>query len=119
MKKTLIILTALMLTLNMTAQEYTANNGVTYQIGDTITLGDGTKPDGSFKYVQYWGAKLMMLQDLNNPESIFANRDYSGFDFVIKKFKKVRVAGREVMYFILDGSLAVSVELAIKTGEIQ
>lgn len=107
-----------MLTLNMAAQEYTANNGVTYHIGDTITLGDGTKPDGSFKYVQYWGAKLMMLQS-DNPESIFANRDYAGLDFVIKKFKKARVAGREVMYFILDGSLAVSVELAIKAGEIQ
>jgi len=33
-------------------KEYKATNGVTYHVGDTLRLGLGSKPDGSFLYVE-------------------------------------------------------------------
>jgi len=35
-----------------TLKEYQASNGKTYRPGDTVKVGLGTMPDGSFKYMQ-------------------------------------------------------------------
>ena len=118
MKKS-ILLTAMMLTTAILfSQEYTASNEITYHVGDTITLGMGSNPDGSFKYVQMSGAKALLMYDQNSSTSLNAPRDLAGLRFVIKKIKVVKYMGNRIPMFYLERNFALTVENAIKSGEL-
>src|ERR1700745_3712877 len=72
--------------------EYHASNGKTYHIGDTIKLGQGSAPNGTFRYVQYGGWLVFMM---NGQEADDHNieKTYSGYGAVIKKIHSFKAHG--------------------------
>ena len=65
---------------------YTAANGKTYKIGDTVKVAMGSMPDGSFKYVQ--ASPLLPTPPSRNSNSLSARRDFANTITTIRKIKK-------------------------------
>ncbi len=70
-------------------KEYYASNGKTYHPGDTIHVGLGSMPDGSFKYIQI-NQLLPGPPDPRRSNSMNARKDMSGSNYVIKKIQNVK-----------------------------
>jgi len=100
--------------------EYKASNGITYHVGDTVKLGQGSAPNGTFRYVQY-GGWLMFTQgggtDAHNVE-----RSYSGYGAVIKKIHSFKAHGIPKVVFAVDitqsSNFDLWIEDAITTCEV-
>lgn len=95
-----------------TIDTYTASNGITYHAGDTVKLGRGSAPNGSFIYVQ---------MGMVSPEGI--GRNYSGVNVIIKRIKQYKFKGSDKVYFVVGGGNIVNynlyIEDAIDTCEIE
>jgi hypothetical protein len=73
--------------------EYKASNGVTYHIGDTVKLGRGTKPDGSFLYLEDHGL-------IPNPGSTRTlPKEFANAGAVLKSIRKIKVNGIDKYMF--------------------
>jgi hypothetical protein len=76
--------------------EYKASNGVTYHIGDTVKLGRGTKPDGSFLYLEDHGL-------IPNPRSTRTlPKEFANAGAVLKSIKKTRINGVDKYMFSVN-----------------
>src|SRR5580704_11087624 len=64
--------------------EYKATNGKTYQVGDTIKLGQGSAPNGTFRYLQYGGWETFFISS-DGTDSHNVERQFSGYGAIIKK----------------------------------
>ena len=64
---------------------YTAANGKTYKIGDTVKVAMGSMPDGNFKYIQ---ASPLLPPPSRNSYSLSARRDFANTITTIRKIKK-------------------------------
>lgn len=124
MKKLCFVLT-LLLPLAVSAQklkEYKAPNGKLYHPGDTVRLGLGSMPDGSFKYVQI-NQLLPGPPDPRRGNSFAARKDMSGSGYVIKKIQKASQPGGsdKIVFTIRTGGLPtcdVWIDEAIATCEV-
>lgn len=98
--------------------EYTASNGTAYQAGDTVTLGRGSAPNGTFLYVKAMGFGA----NTTNPEANNLPSDYSGGNAVIKKVNSWKRKGATKIYLVVGVGLMsnywISIEDAIETCEI-
>jgi hypothetical protein len=66
--------------------EYTASNGVTYHVGDTVRLGRGSSPQGKFEYVQIGGWASAFVTDAGKGDEKYdLERGFAGMRAVIKK----------------------------------
>ena len=91
MKKNIASLVFLLLVINQTfsqkLNEYKASNQITYKIGDTITLGKGSAPNGDFNYLQMGGMfnTLAVMNGNNQDVAGSIGRNYSGLNVILKK----------------------------------
>jgi len=117
--KTKLIICLMFLSLACFGQGYKATNGITYNVGDTITLNSGSAVDGSFQYFQLGGLKMGMTADLNKGKEQFNMSSlYSGFKIVIKKIKVMKAFGQTKTYFVIEGGYYLFIDDAIKAKEI-
>lgn len=118
MKKTIIICCLLMTAKICFAQnEYKASNGVTYHVKDTVKLGRGSNPNGSFNYLQLGGWSAALSGGYSN-----IGKGYANTAVVIKSIKKNKVKGVEAIYFVVGGgnisNYMLQIEAAIQTCEV-
>jgi len=106
-------------------ESYTASNGITYQKGDTITLGIGSAPNGTFNYLQMGGlgnSLAIMAGDMSSINSN-AGRHYSGTIVVLKRiFTGTGKAAKKVAFVVGGGNITnyyLMIEEAIATCEIR
>jgi hypothetical protein len=79
--------------------QYKASNGITYRIGDTIKLGQGSAPDGTFRYVQYGGWMAFMSTGKSGSDSHNFERNGSGYGAIVKKIHSFKGHGIEKVVF--------------------
>lgn len=103
MKKTITLVLAIVLTATINGQskklkEYTASNGITYKIGDTITLANGSNFDGKFQYVQMGGLARTANAEANKLPGI-----NSGLKVNIKKIRHTKNKRFDMVWFVVGG----------------
>ncbi len=97
--------------------EYKASNGITYHLGDTVRLGRGTKPDGSFLYLEDHGI-------IPNPRSTRTlPKEFANAAAVVKSIRKMKVNGIDKYMFSVNpgGPLryTVFIDDAIEACEVK
>ena len=100
MKKLLFILLCLvsLAGFSQDMQSYTASNGKTYKIGDTVRVALGSMPDGNFKYVQV--SPPLFAPPTRNSNSLSARKDFANTYVSIRKIKKsAQLSGSEKVVF--------------------
>jgi len=102
---------------------YKASNGITYYAGDTILLGQGSMPNGNFKYLQQAGMAAVLGYDKEKGDDQFnMGREYSGRAVIIKGIYSEKYNGVEQVTFIVKGQelsgLQLFIEDAITSCEI-
>jgi len=117
MKKPLLLLCLFAISISTKAQkitQYTAINGITYHVGDTVRLGMGSSPNGTFLYLQIggWGAALSYDAD-KGPNQLNIGRGYANTAVVIKKIKSGKIKGAEKYWFIVGGGNITNYNLTI------
>ena len=117
--KRLLGLFFLMLPLGLFGQQnlttYTASNGVTYNIGDTIKLGRGSATNGDFLYLQIGGwAAVAGYDQRKGTDQNNIGRGYSGLAVTLKKIKQYKMKGQEKVYFIVGGGNITNYNLMIE-----
>jgi hypothetical protein len=100
-------------------ETYTAKNGFTFTVGDTITLGVGSDPDGAFQYI-YSGLAKTIFATLSEEEGYDPRLPeyYAGAKLVSHKIK---VQDSETILVVRTeeyGNYNVAVEKAISSCEI-
>jgi len=88
--------------------EYKASNGVIYNIGDTIELGIGSKPLGSFEYVR------LISPEKKNTNYSGVGKVWAGLKLVIKK-----ISNNGEVVFQIDSSIWIQIENALANGEVK
>jgi hypothetical protein len=100
--------------------EYKASNGVTYRVGDTVKIGRGSAPDGTFRYIQYGG--WMAIMGEKGTDSHNLERNASGYGAVIKKIHRFSAHGIPKVVFAMGAgglnNFDLWIEDAIATCEI-
>ncbi len=81
--------------------DYTASNGITYHLGDTIRLAQGSAPNGDFRYVQTGGWAQMLVDNVTS-DSKNVSKTFSGQGAVIKKIHSSKAHGFERVIFAVD-----------------
>ncbi|MBW4888465.1 SHOCT domain-containing protein [Mucilaginibacter sp. HMF5004] len=94
--------------------EYKASNGITYRIGDTVRLGQGSAPNGTFRYVQYAGWMTFMSTATKGADSHNLERNGSGYNTVIKKIHSSKANGAEKVVFAVGMGGANNFDLWIE-----
>jgi hypothetical protein len=99
--------------------QYTASNGKTYNVGDTITIGKGSGIDNKFVNILIVHEPGPFTTNINwGMDSI-----YSGLKTIIKKIKFQKIARQTVTYFYIKMDkvdyLIFPIESAIESGEIK
>ena len=100
--------------------QYKATNGITYNVGDTITIGKGTAIDDSFLYIQVTG--LAMVSAVENGDDLNLDRNYSGIRTPIRKIQEKKIAGQPKTCFLIrlnPFNYLVYVGSALEAGEIK
>ncbi len=117
MKIKLTILAVLITVQCFAQKEYKASNGITYHVKDTVKLGRGSNPNGSFNYLQLGGWSAVISGGYSN-----IGKGYANTGVTIKSIKTGKMKGIEVTYFIVGGgnisNYMLQIEQAIQTCEV-
>ncbi|MFI5158405.1 MAG: SHOCT domain-containing protein [Sphingobacteriales bacterium] len=103
--------------------EYKAINGITYKVGDTVRLGRGASPNGTFLYLQMGGWGAVLSYDSNaGPNQLNIGRGYANTAVVIKKIKTGKIKGIVKYYFTVGGgnitNYVLTIDDAIQVCEV-
>lgn len=115
MKKTILTFILIALFSVVKAQkEYKAINGITYHVGDTVRLGRGSSPSGTFMYLQMggWGA-MMSYSTYGGPNQLNIGRGYANTAVIVKKIKSGKIKGIVKYYFVVGGGNITNYNLMI------
>lgn len=82
--------------------EYKAANGVTYHVNDTVKLGKGSKPDGSFLYVEDRGPGSLGLPGPGRGGSHSLTKQFTNGGVILKSIRKVPVNGVDKYLFMVS-----------------
>src|ERR1700756_2116908 len=87
-----------------TLNEYHAPNGKTYHKGDSVMVGLGSMPDGTFKYIQI-NSLIPTPPDPRRANSMNARKDITGSKYYIKKIVSSAQpsGGNKVVFTIKTG----------------
>lgn len=126
MKSIIILPILICLSLTTKAQkltEYKAINGITYKIGDTVRLGRGSSPSGTFLYLQMGGWGALATYDTNGgPNQLNIGRGYANTAVIIKKIKTGKIKGIVKYYFTVGGgnitNYILNIDDAIQVCEV-
>jgi hypothetical protein len=104
-------------------KEYTASNGVTYHLKDTVKLGMGSASNGNFLYLQMGGWAAIMSYDSNKSDDQFnIGRAYANTAVIIKKISQAKLKGIIKTYFTVGGgnitNYLLYIDDAIQTCEV-
>jgi hypothetical protein len=116
---TILCLSLTYTTYSQKAETYTASNGMIYTVGDTITLGVGSEPDGKFRHIYSGMARTIFATlaeeadyDVRLPEF------FQGAPVVIRKIK----ANDKETLFVFDtdgwGGFVIDIEKATSVCEV-
>ena len=116
---TILCLSLTYTTYSQKAESYTASNGMVYTVGDTVTLGVGSEPDGKFRHIYSGMARTIFATlaeeadyDVRLPEF------FQGAPIVIKKIK----ANEKETLFVFDtdgwGGFVIDIEKATSVCEV-
>ncbi len=89
---------------------YKATNGITYNVGDTLKLGQGSSANKTFVYIQVSG----LMVDIKNPERNYLPATYAGSSLIIKSIKPHK---GKVFFFVKGGNYAL-IDEAIAACEV-
>ena len=126
MNKIVLIACLAFITLCAKAQkitEYKALNGIIYHIGDTVKLGRGSSPSGTFMYLQMggWGAALSYSSN-SGPNQLNIGRGYANTAVIVKKIKTYKIKGIVKYYFTVGGgnitNYILTIDDAIQACEV-
>jgi len=110
--KKIIVLLLFVISFSGNAQEklneYKASNGITYKIGDNVTLGRGSGTQGTFVYLKIGGWMAGGSTQIGSA--------YSGLNVDIKKIKKLKYKGAEKVMFTVGGGNIVNYSLDIESA---
>lgn len=104
--------------------EYTTKHGISYKIGDTITLGRGSGTNGRFIYLQMggWYSTLALLDGDIETANMGIGKELGGLGVVVKKIKTQKLNGIEKTYLVVDGgdltNYYLYIDNAIISGEV-
>ena len=118
MKRLLMIMTLVMFSM-LAFGQYTASNGVTYNVGDTLTIGKGSAQDGSFMFIQLNGAAMLTAGGSNE---LNMGKHYTGLKAVVKKVVMKKLAGQTkpcLTVTLKPFSYIIYIEEAIESGELK
>ena len=126
MKSIIILLLLACTSLTTRAQkltEYKAINGITYKVGDTVRLGRGSSPSGTFLYLQMGGWGAALSYDANaGPNQLNIGRGYANTAVIIKKIKTGKIKGIVKCYFTVGGgnitNYILTIDDAIQACEV-
>ncbi|MDB4901637.1 MAG: hypothetical protein JWQ63_918 [Mucilaginibacter sp.] len=126
MKKLIIIILAIIGSLNAKAQKliaYVASNGITYHLKDTVHLGRGSAPNGTFLYLQMGGwAAIASYSASDGPNANNIGRGYANTAVIVKKINQTKIKGIVKVYFTVGGgnitNYLLYIEDAIQTCEV-
>jgi hypothetical protein len=124
--KTLLLILALSAPCAVFAQtlnEYQAPNSKTYHKGDSLSVGLGSMPDGTFKYIQI-NSLIPTPPDPRRANSMNARKDITGSKYYIKKIVSSAQpsGGNKVVITIKTGGLTtcdVWIDEAIAACEVK
>jgi hypothetical protein len=84
--------------------EYTAINGITYKIGDTVHLGMGSSAKGTFMFLQMSGWAASLNYDPNaGPDQLNIGRGYDNTAVIVKKITASKIKGIIKYSFTVGG----------------
>ncbi len=115
MKKFIVATVFVCIAFGANAQkQYKAINGITYHVGDTVRLGLGSSPGGTFLYLQMGGWAAAMSYDADKgPNQLNIGRGYANTAVIIKKIKSGRISGVEKYWFVVGGGNLTNYNLYI------
>lgn len=96
---------------------YKASNGINYKVGDTIKLGKGANPNGSFRWLQVggWGAILMATSSSNyKDDDRNIGKSYAGLNVILKKIHRYKFKGATTIVFSVGGGNITNYDLNIE-----
>ena len=118
----LLLLCAALPALAQKSEQYKAVNKVTYKIGDTVRLGRGSAPNGSFNYMQIGGFGAFLAHKQQRGDQLSVDKEYANTAVVIKKMKAASVNGVKKMTFVVSADRPINFNLniddAIQTCEV-
>ena len=125
--RSIIICLLLILPFSLRAQKpvsYTASNGVTYHLKDTVRLGFGSAPNGNFLYLQMGGWGAIMSYDANKSnDQLNIGRGYANTAVIVKKINQTKIKGIVKVYFTVGGgnitNYILYIEDAIQACEVK
>lgn len=113
MKKLLLISALTLASLFAFSQDsYTATNGRTYKLGDTIKLGKGSGVNGIFSYLSYTGINDAPINDTR------VKRKFTNGAVVLKKIREKEQFGVLKATFIVTDGLKLQIDPAIEAKEV-
>jgi hypothetical protein len=92
---------------------YKAINGLTYKIGDTVELGRGSAPNGSFNYMQMGGFGALLAHKQQRSDQLNIDKTFANTITVIRKMKSSQINGTQKVTFVVDGNGPINFNLAI------
>ncbi|MDB5061275.1 MAG: hypothetical protein JWP67_1118 [Mucilaginibacter sp.] len=92
---------------------YKAVNGLTYNIGDTVKLGRGSAPNGSFNYLQMSGFGALLAHKQQRSDQLNIDKTFANTATVIRKMRSLQINGIQKVTFVVDGNGPVNFNLAI------
>lgn len=93
---------------------YKAVNGITYNVGDIVKLGNGSGTNGAFLYLQLGGwAAVAGYNSKEGQDQLNIGRGYANTQVTIKKIRQGRVSGVNKYYFVVDGGNISNYNLVI------
>ena len=104
-------------------KSYTASNGIIYHEGDSVLMGYGSSPNGSYQYFTLGGTLAVMSYNSNAGANQFdASKGFGGLKLRIIKIKSIKYLGQNKTYFVVKaqvGRFNLFIEDAIKFCEVK
>ena len=91
---------------------YTASNGRTYKLGDTVRTGKGSGVNGEFVYLAYTGLNDTPLNDTR------IKRKFTNGAVIINKIRQKEQYGVIKTTFVVSKNLKLEIEPAIEAKEV-
>lgn len=119
---TLLLLIASFKGYSQKLTEYKAINGINYKVGDTVKLGRGSAPNGSFNYMQMGGLGAFLAHKQQRSDQLNIDKNYANTAVVIRGIKSSRINGAQKVVFTVKADAPVTFNLtvddAIQTCEV-